>query len=68
MKDFTSQFKASAHAITGAILSAFTLYASVPAIHDAVNKAAAGNSRIVGFIASASAIVLAYANFKKKTE
>ena len=65
MKNWLSQFKSWAHWFAGAALSAALVYSSNEAVHKAVNQALSGAPRIAAFIASASAILLAFANSKK---
>jgi hypothetical protein len=65
MNKFLSKFKGWAHWFSGVAVSAVTIYATVPAVHDAINNAIAGNKTLTAIIGAIGSIVLAYSNAQK---
>jgi hypothetical protein len=65
VSNWLSQFQSWAHWFAGAALSAALIYSTNEAAHKAVNQALSGAPKVAAFIASVSAVVLAFANSKK---
>lgn len=65
VKNWLSQFQRWTHWFAGVVISAGLAYGSNEALRKAVNSALAGAPRLAVFVASAAAVVVAYANSRK---